>query len=296
MKNIRQLVVLLSFFMVSLFSLTVHAATVPYADRTTWQTAAGGIVTTIDFSKYDDGSPISNPPADVEFTSLTLQGITFLNVHSYYNYYLINYPSPVMHINLRPGTTAVGLDVASLYQVTGTFTVTLSTGETFSYSHESSNALAGQFIGYISTSPIQWIEIGHNANSNFFQVDNFSFVASQPFTFAGFYSPVDNIPVVNTVKAGSAVPVKFSLGGDKGLGILAPGFPTSASVPCSASASTDTIEQVVTASNSSLTYDANAGQYTYVWKTDKTWGGGCRQLTVKLTDGTEHKALFQFTR
>ena len=38
---------------------------------------------------------------------------------------------------------------------------------------------------------------------------------------AGFLTPVDNPPAVNLVAAGQSVPVRFSLGGDFGLGILA---------------------------------------------------------------------------
>ncbi len=40
--------------------------------------------------------------------------------------------------------------------------------------------------------------------------------------FAGFYGPVDNFPAANTIKAGSAVPLKFSLGCDMSLNIFAP--------------------------------------------------------------------------
>src|SRR5262249_49966319 len=39
------------------------------------------------------------------------------------------------------------------------------------------------------------------------------------FPFAGFFLPVDNLPTINIAKAGSAIPLKFSLGGDFGLGI-----------------------------------------------------------------------------
>jgi hypothetical protein len=35
------------------------------------------------------------------------------------------------------------------------------------------------------------------------------------YTFTGFFSPVDNPPTVNVAKAGSAIPVKFSLGGNR---------------------------------------------------------------------------------
>jgi len=38
---------------------------------------------------------------------------------------------------------------------------------------------------------------------------------------------VDNPPTKNVVKAGAAVPVKFSLGGDRGLNIFASTSPSS---------------------------------------------------------------------
>jgi hypothetical protein len=40
--------------------------------------------------------------------------------------------------------------------------------------------------------------------------------------------------------------------------------------------------------------DAASDQYTYVWKTLKGWASTCRQLVVKLTDGTSHRANFMF--
>jgi hypothetical protein len=121
-----------------------------------------------------------------------------------------------------------------------------------------------------------------------------SFNVIVSYGFNGFYRPVDNLPTVNVVKAGSAIPVKFSLGGDQGLNIFASGYPASVSTGCSASA-TDAIEETVTAGGSSLTYDAASGQYTYVWKTEKSWTG-CRQLQVKLRDGSSRWAAFSFTR
>jgi hypothetical protein len=124
---------------------------------------------------------------------------------------------------------------------------------------------------------------------------------SQPFTgtvrvaypWTGFFQPVDNPNVLNVVKAGSAIPVKFSLGGNYGLSILAAGYPVSAATPCTISSVSDDIEQTVTAGGSSLSYDPATGQYIYVWKTDKTWTG-CRRLVVQLVDGTSHIAYFQF--
>ena len=41
-------------------------------------------------------------------------------------------------------------------------------------------------------------------------------------------------------------------------------------------------------------YDAGTNTYHYVWKTVKSYAGTCRQLDVKLTDGTTRSAMFMF--
>ena len=114
------------------------------------------------------------------------------------------------------------------------------------------------------------------------------------YDFSGFFQPVDNLPTLNAVKAGSAIPVTFALGGNQGLSIFAAGYPTSQPIACDGGALVDDVEQTVTAGSSSLSYDATTGQYTYVWKTDKAWAATCRQLNVRLADGTDHRANFKF--
>jgi len=116
------------------------------------------------------------------------------------------------------------------------------------------------------------------------------------YSFKGFYAPVDNPPTVNVLKAGSAIPVRFSLGGDKGLGIFVENYPKSSAFTSDPNAPLDAIEQTVTASSTGLSYSAGTGQYTYTWKTDKAWAGQNRLLIMRLKDGTEHKALFKFTK
>ena len=110
--------------------------------------------------------------------------------------------------------------------------------------------------------------------------------------FTGFFAPVDNPPLVNGVAAGATVPVKFSLGGDRGLAIMADGYPRSQAIPCDASATVDGIEETVAAGSSGLSYDPLTLQYAYRWKTDKAWAGTCRQLVVRLADGSVHEARF----
>jgi len=116
-----------------------------------------------------------------------------------------------------------------------------------------------------------------------------------PIHFSGFFAPVDNGGVLNQVKAGQAVPVKFSLEGNRGLNIFTPGSPTSKGIACG-TARIDPVEQTVTAGSSSLSYDPTSDRYEYVWKSDKAWAGTCRQLTLTFADGSERTALFQFVK
>jgi hypothetical protein len=98
---------------------------------------------------------------------------------------------------------------------------------------------------------------------------------------------------LNQLKAGQAVPVKFGLGGDLGLDIFASGYPTAKRIDCTTGLPTDPVEETVTASTSGLQYDAASGLYTYAWKTQKSWSGTCRELNLKLADGTNHPVKFQ---
>jgi hypothetical protein len=56
----------------------------------------------------------------------------------------------------------------------------------------------------------------------------------------------------------------------------------------------DDIEQTSTAGASTLQFDPGSNQYTYVWKTDKSWAGTCRQLQMQLNDGSTQIANFKF--
>jgi hypothetical protein len=124
-------------------------------------------------------------------------------------------------------------------------------------------------------------------------------VPTPTYSFTGFFSPVNN-PTdpepVNSVKAGQSVPVKFSLGGDQGLDVLdeeeSPN-PKLVFTQCDPDDEVDPLEETSTANNG-LTYNALTDTYSYVWKTVKAWKGKCGTLTVKLDDGSEHTANFEF--
>jgi hypothetical protein len=116
------------------------------------------------------------------------------------------------------------------------------------------------------------------------------------YDFSGFFQPVDNAPTLNVAKAGSAIPVKFSLGGNQGLDIFQTGYPRATTVSCNGSGATDTIETTVPAGSSSLQYDSTTNQYSYIWKTSANWAGTCVQFDLGLNDGSSHIFLVQLKK
>jgi HYR domain len=97
----------------------------------------------------------------------------------------------------------------------------------------------------------------------------------------------------NTAQGSFTVHVK---GGNQGLNIMAPNYPTFVQGSVPPTDTTDSVENYATTSVPGLTYDAAADQYVYVWKTDKNWAGKNGTLKVKLADGSVHTAMFNFTK
>jgi hypothetical protein len=104
--------------------------------------------------------------------------------------------------------------------------------------------------------------------------------------FFGHSSP----PAFNTAKAGSTMPVKFSLGVNRGLGVFATGYPKVGTISC---ATGNPIGGLALAEGVRFRYDTRNRHYTYDWKTQKDWTG-CRQLVFRFTDGTERVLWFRF--
>ena len=113
------------------------------------------------------------------------------------------------------------------------------------------------------------------------------------YDFSGFLGGLSNPPGINQVKAGNMVKMQFSLGGDQGLGVIAAGYPASASHACGSAGSADATDPTL-AGPKVLTYDAKKGVYTYWWSTSPAWKQTCRTFVLKLTDGTFHYAEFRF--
>jgi pimeloyl-ACP methyl ester carboxylesterase len=123
-----------------------------------------------------------------------------------------------------------------------------------------------------------------------------SFTVTVMYNFGGFFPPVSNIPVLNSVNAGRAIPIKFSLFGNKGLAVFSAvsNNPGSGPIACDSTATEIDLTETLAAGNSSLSYDFQNDQYTYVWKTDSSWSGTCRQFVMQLNDGGVYRANFKF--
>jgi hypothetical protein len=105
------------------------------------------------------------------------------------------------------------------------------------------------------------------------------------WTMLGFYQPTDMAGIVNTVKNGSTVPLKFEIfaGPTELTNTSAVLQPLKATVSNCSGAPTDDIELVATGATS-LRYDTTAGQFFYNWQTPKS-AGTCYVVTVAAADG-----------
>ncbi|WP_194288619.1 PxKF domain-containing protein [Ornithinicoccus halotolerans] len=115
------------------------------------------------------------------------------------------------------------------------------------------------------------------------------------WTTAGFYAPVDMGGVLNRVKGGSTVPLKFELfAGPRELDTTAAvvGF-TTMKVTCETGTDEAPVETVTTG-GTSLRYDSTAGQFIQNWKVPTTVG--CYRATVKAADGSSTSADFKVVK
>jgi hypothetical protein len=169
---------------------------------------------------------------------------------------------------------------------------------TATVSPNASDALAG--VGSAGCRPVETSSVGRKS-VGCFALDAagnetsrlVEYIVAWPFT--GFVG-LNAAPALNPAKTGGSIQVKFSLGGNRGLAIVAAGSPTSQAMSCGAATAAVKSLKAPAVAASNLSYNDRTDTYTYDWKTDKSWAGTCRQLTVKLVDGTERTLNFQFAK
>ena len=118
-----------------------------------------------------------------------------------------------------------------------------------------------------------------------------------PWHVTGFYTPVTmgGASVVNTIKGGSTVPLKFNIyrtvGGVELTGINDIGAFHVYTISCSAGTVEDPIE-LTTTGETSLRYDATNRHFIQNWQAPKG-AGSCYRVAMTSRDGTSLDAYFK---
>jgi uncharacterized protein len=111
------------------------------------------------------------------------------------------------------------------------------------------------------------------------------------YDFGGFLNPA-SASGATAIKPGQTLPVRFSLGGDRGLAVLY-GVPTFQFTNCTSG--TDIGSPITAVSSEPFSYSPATDTYKFAWKTQKSWTG-CGTLTVVFADGTSEELDVTFTK
>jgi hypothetical protein len=115
----------------------------------------------------------------------------------------------------------------------------------------------------------------------------------EPWTVTPFGPPVDGLPVVNQVKGGATVAMKFRVfdGTDELTDLATVHAFVPAPVSCETGAVVDDIE-TTGLGPTTLRYDETEGQFVQHWKTPKA-SSACYLVEVTARDGTSQQAWFR---
>jgi Bacterial Ig domain len=115
------------------------------------------------------------------------------------------------------------------------------------------------------------------------------------YDFSGFLWPLRNRPRFNEWPAGAPVPIRFELGGNQRLDVIKEGWPQVAEVGCDFTAEPDRGDPVRKPRwFKQILRGRHSTRFLFLWKTNRSWGGTCRQFMLKLNDGTVKRADFKF--
>jgi probable HAF family extracellular repeat protein len=118
-------------------------------------------------------------------------------------------------------------------------------------------------------------------------------VVQPAWPFTGFGNPIDESPEWNAFNGGREVMLRFGLGGDRGLAIFAAGSPAWVQLSCATGAPIGAATPV-SPGDLELRYQKGPDRYTLRVATSDAWSGTCRQLDLKLADGSTHSLRFSF--
>lgn len=110
-----------------------------------------------------------------------------------------------------------------------------------------------------------------------------AFIVRVEVTMSGFASPIDGGGVLNGIKAGRTVPIKFTAGA-----LTDPGKVRVTVARLSSCGTGATVEAVPTADlttgNTTLRYDAESGRFVYNWSTKNLVVGACYRVAATAID------------
>ena len=126
------------------------------------------------------------------------------------------------------------------------------------------------------------------------------------YAFAGFFAPVENrdangVPVLNEVRSGRAIPLKWRLTDAAGAPVtgLARAEITLVDIPCPSGGQVDPVEE--SADSGSGLQHLGDGNYQINWKSQSGYANTCKRLRLDLLEGstakpTYHTVDFKFTK
>jgi uncharacterized protein len=114
------------------------------------------------------------------------------------------------------------------------------------------------------------------------------------YDFDGFYPPVKNPPDYNQARAGSTIPMKFSLGGYFGMDIFLEGYPAVQEIGCGQTAFLS--DKTALLGTKGLIYDPEEDLYIYLWNTSRGFASTCQRFVIMFNDGVLKWADFKFTK
>jgi len=108
---------------------------------------------------------------------------------------------------------------------------------------------------------------------------------------------VRKAPSWNAARAGATIKVRFTLGGDWGTKVIRGGWPKVRRVSCTSRKPIAGTEWQTRPFGGSLAYSDSTERYTLTWRVPAAWGSGamrCRELRLRLIDGSTHSLFFRF--
>jgi methionine-rich copper-binding protein CopC len=160
---------------------------------------------------------------------------------------------------------------------------------------DSLSGISSSSCGTVDTSTIGVHSVSCTATDKAGNTATTSVSYTVQYKFDGFYNPVNNPDIVNSAKAGQAIPIKWQLTDYYGNPVENIGT-WSVNVALTGTCGVGPIDPIETyAAGASGWQYLGDGYWQFNWKTPKTYAGLCITMTLYLGDGDlTHIALFKF--